>query len=156
MSALPPLTPLSDSYGFDRGTPVDRPYIEDFLATHQAAIHGDGAEVKDSYYLTHHGPGRLKTVTVIDIDPDNPAATLHADLAAPGSLPMAAFDVIILTQVLQFLADPIVGLANCAQALRPNGTLLLTVPCLGRISPSGATYERRRFTPVGLTTILST
>lgn len=155
MTALPPLSPLSDCYGYDRGTPADRPYIDAFLAARQVTIRGDGAEVKDSTYLTRYGAPRLASITVIDIDPGNTAATLRADLTAPGSLPAAAFDVIILTQVLQLLADPAVALGNCARALRPGGTLLLTVPCLGRISPSAAGADRWRWTPAGLATILS-
>jgi SAM-dependent methyltransferase len=155
MTALPPLSPLSDCYGYDRGTPADRPYIEAFLAARQAGIHGDGAEVKDSTYLTSYGAHRLASITIIDIDPGNAAATLRADLAAPGSLPAAAFDVIILTQVLQLLADPAAALDNCARALRPGGTLLLTVPCLGRISPSAAGCDRWRWTPAGLTALMA-
>lgn len=155
MTALPPLSPLSDCYGYDRGTPADRPYIDAFLAARQAGIHGDGAEVKDSTYLTSYGAHRLASITIIDIDPGNAAATLRADLAAPGSLPAAAFDVIILTQVLQLLADPAAALDNCARALRPGGTLLLTVPCLGRISPSSAGCDRWRWTPAGLTALMA-
>jgi SAM-dependent methyltransferase len=155
MTALPPLSPLSDCYGYDRGTPADRPYIDAFLNARQAAVHGDGAEVKDSAYLTRYGARTLTSVTVIDTDPRNTAATLRADLGAPSSLPAGAFDVIILTQVLQLLADPPAALDNCARALRLGGTLLLTVPCLGRISPSGAGSDRWRWTPAGLSALLS-
>lgn len=155
MTAMPPLSPLSDCYGYDRGTPADRPYIEAFLASRQADIRGDGAEVKDSTYLTRYGGPRLASMTIIDSDPGNTAASLRADLAAPTSLPADAFDVIILTQVLQLTADPAAALANCARALRPAGTLLLTVPCLGRISPSGAGSDRWRWTPAGLAALLA-
>ncbi|WP_148083657.1 hypothetical protein [Micromonospora sp. Llam0] len=41
-----PLHPVSDCYGYDRGTPVDRIYIDAFLAHHRTLIHGDAAEVK--------------------------------------------------------------------------------------------------------------
>jgi SAM-dependent methyltransferase len=156
MTVLPSLAPLSDCYGYDRGTPADRPYIDAFIATRHASVRGDGAEVKDGTYLTRHGGDHLASITIIDVDPGNAAATLCVDLAAPGSLPTAAFDVIILTQVLQLLADPAAALANCARALRPGGTLLLTVPCLGRISPSGANCDRWRWTPVGLSTLMGT
>lgn len=150
-----PLTPLSDCYGFDRGTPVDRHYIHAFLNEHAAAIHGDGAEVKDSTYLRRYGDGRLRSVAVIDLDPANPQATLRADLAEAGSLPGAAFDSIVLTQTLQLISDPAAALANCGQALRPGGTLLLTVPALGRISPSGGGNDRWRYTPAGLRHLLT-
>jgi SAM-dependent methyltransferase len=155
MTALPPFTLLSDCYGYDRGTPADRPYIDAFLTARQDTIRGDGAEVKDSAYLARYGARRLHSITIIDINPANAAATLHADLAAPRSLPAGAFDVIILTQTLQLLASPATALANCGRALRPGGTLLLTVPCLGRISPSAVTQDRWRYTPSGLATLLT-
>jgi len=150
-----PMTPVSDCYGYDRGNPVDRHYIEAFLAEHAAAIHGDGAEVKDDTYLRRFGHGRLRSATVIDIDPTSPRATLRADLATAGSLPGAAFDCMVLTQTLQLVHDPAAALANCCQALRPGGTLLLTVPCLSRITPVGGDTDRWRYTPAGLRHLLA-
>ncbi|HET6772162.1 MAG TPA: hypothetical protein VFH36_02565 [Acidimicrobiales bacterium] len=35
-----PREPLSDHYGLDRGTPVDRRYIEGFLSARRGVIHG--------------------------------------------------------------------------------------------------------------------
>jgi SAM-dependent methyltransferase len=151
-----PITPLSDCYGYDRGTPVDRHYIRQFLTSNAGAIRGDGAEVKDDTYLHQFGKERLRTATIIDIDPASPRATLHADIAEPGSLPPGAFDCIVLTQTLQLVSDPARALANCWQALRPGGTLLLTVPALGRISPSGEDNDRWRCTPAGLRHLLVT
>jgi hypothetical protein len=43
-----PYEPLSDQYGFDRGTPVDRRYIEAFLRVHRDAIQGRVLEVQDN------------------------------------------------------------------------------------------------------------
>lgn len=150
-----PITPLSDCYGYDRGTPIDRHYIEAFLAGHKTAIGGDGAEVKDDTYLRRFGEDRLRSATVIDIDPANPHATLHADLAAARSLPAAAFDCIVLTQTLQLVGDPATAVANCHQALRPGGTLLITVPTLGRISRSNPGADRWRLSPAGLRHLLA-
>jgi SAM-dependent methyltransferase len=150
-----PLTPLSDCYGYDRGTPVDRPYIDAFLTAHAALLHGDGAEVKDATYLLRHGGPRLTSVTIIDIDRQNPSATLLTDLSRQGSLPIGTFDCIVLTQTLQLLADPAAALRDCSAALRPGGTLLLTVPSVARISPSGGPADRWRFTPAGLRELLA-
>src|SRR4029453_14668409 len=38
--------PLSNDFGYDRGTPVDRYYIERFLARHQSDVKGRVLEVK--------------------------------------------------------------------------------------------------------------
>ena len=37
--------PMSDSWGFERGTPVDRYYIERFLERNADAIRGDVLEI---------------------------------------------------------------------------------------------------------------
>lgn len=151
-----PLTPLSTCYGYDRGTPVDRVYIDAFLTAHADQIRGAGAEVKDDTYLRRYGAGRLTSTAIIDIDPANPHATVHSDLDRPNSLPTGAYDCILLTQTLQVLSNPVTTLRTCHRALRPGGTLLITVPCLARISPSAGPADRWRFTPAGLDRLLTT
>ena len=49
--------PLSRHWGFDRGTPVDRWYIERWLAGQARDIRGSVLEVKDSGYTTRFGAG---------------------------------------------------------------------------------------------------
>ena len=42
--------PLSNDFGYDRGTPVDRYYIERFLAQHRSDVRGRVLEVKEPIY----------------------------------------------------------------------------------------------------------
>ena len=42
--------PISSSFGFDRGKPIDRRYIEDFLSRHAQDITGRVLEVADNAY----------------------------------------------------------------------------------------------------------
>ena len=149
-----PADPLSDDYGFGRGQPLDRRYIEEFLSHHRDAISGSVLEVGDPRYSKQFGQGRVAATTVVDIDPSNPGATLVADLNEPGSLPADAFDCIILTETLHLLAWPEVCLVNCETALRSGGCLLLTVPALKRQSPRRPESDFWRFTPAGLDLLL--
>src|ERR687897_2990393 len=89
-------TPLSDHWGRDRGTPVDRYYIERFLAEERNAIRGRVLEVMNSEYTERFGVA-VEQRDVIDIDPSNEDATIVADLAAPHSVPSDLFDCFILT-----------------------------------------------------------
>ena len=41
--------PLSDDFGYDRGYPIDRYYIERFLAQHRSHIKGRILEVKEPH-----------------------------------------------------------------------------------------------------------
>jgi hypothetical protein len=145
------LTPFSNWYGYDRGTPVDRYYIERFLSEHAERIRGNVLEVKDAGYTRRFGNGARSYV--VDVDRDNPDADLHTDLNVPGGLPAEFFDCVILTQVLQFLS-PETALANLWTSMAPGGVMLLTVPSLGRLDPHGHDSDLWRWTPNGLAELL--
>lgn len=145
-----PSGPLSDDYGFSRGTPLDRAYIERFLSEHRDRILGSVLELQDSTYTARFGGDRVSTSAILDIDPSNGLATLIADLTQPGALPASAYDCIILTQTMHLLSEPVVCIENCRSALRPNGSLLLTAPVVSRVSPRYPDSDFWRFTPAGI------
>jgi hypothetical protein len=124
--------PVSPYWGFDRGTPVDRHFIERFLAANADALHGRVLEVQDDLYASRLG--RPDHVDVLDIDPQNARATVVADLGVPGSLPENAYDCALVTQVLQFVGPLPEAIANLHATLVPGGTLLATVPTVSRIT----------------------
>lgn len=146
------LRPFSDNYGSDRGTPVDRAYIEEFLASHATDIRGEVLEVKEPEFAQRLGDRRVTRVHVVDIRRDNEQATIVADLCEPRSLPAAQFDCFILTQTLHLLPDVDAALANAWQTLAENGVLLLSVPTISRIDPVESDFWR--FTPSGLEKLL--
>ncbi|MGH8906048.1 MAG: glycosyltransferase [Egibacteraceae bacterium] len=146
--------PFSAHYGYDRGTPIDRHYIESFLHRCRADVSGRVLEVKDATYAQRYG-SRLDRVDVVDIDPANRQATLVADLCQVGSLPAARFDCVILTQTLHLLPEPLEALVNLRQALAPGGVLLITVPTLSRTVRAAEGPDYWRWTPVGLRQLLS-
>ena len=125
-------TPVSAYWGFDRGTPVDRYYIERFLRNHSADIHGRVLEVQDRLYTTRFGT-RVEHSDVLDIDAGNTRATILADLAAAGAISDATYDCIVLTQTLQLIYDVQAAIAHCHRILRRNGVLLATVPSASRV-----------------------
>ena len=122
--------PLSRAFGFDRGTPIDRLYIEDFLEHHSGDIRGHVLEVGDDSYSSRFGGGNIAKQDVLHVNAGNPAATIVGDLADPATLPIARFDCIILTQTLQYVFDVDAAVANIRRALRPGGVALVTVPAL--------------------------
>lgn len=137
--------PLSDAWGYDRGTPIDRHYIERFLAEHSADIRGHVLEVKDSAYTKRFGRG-VEQVDVLDVDVGNPLATIVADLSAADAIPSDTFDCVVLTQTLQFIPDVESAIRNVHRVLRPSGVLLATVPCVSRLARQ---VDYWRFTPAG-------
>lgn len=145
-----PREPLSDHYGLDRGTPVDRQYVEAFLQARRAGIRGSVLEVQDNAYTTRYGGDRVDQSSVVDIDATNPRATLIADLEVVGSLPPDAYDCIILTQTLHLLRRAGRCIENCFAAMRPGGLFLVTAPSVSRVSPTYPDSDFWRFTPAGI------
>jgi len=138
--------PYSRRYGTDRGTALDRVYIERFLEHHSDAIHGEVLEANDDNYTKMFGTSCR--AHVVDIRTTNERATIIADLCVPGSLPRERFDCVILTHTLQLLEDPAVALANICASLVPGGTALITVPSLSRLDLGNTDYWR--WVPAGL------
>lgn len=147
--------PFSERYGFDRGTPIDRYYIEKFLARHANDVRGRVLEVRDSRYTARFGHDEVVSSDVLDIDPRNVEATIVADLAEAASLPPGRFDCFILAQTLQYVADPKVALGNALGTLKEQGVLLLTVPTISRIDPALHAIDRWRLSAAGLETLLT-
>jgi SAM-dependent methyltransferase len=120
--------PLSQWFGFDRGTPVDRVYIEGFLSRNAGPIRGRVLEVGDNSYTLRFGGPAVMRSDVLHVDDSNPHATLIGDLSDGAGLPGAAFDCIVLTQTLHLLFDLRKAVATLHRMLVPGGTLLVTVP----------------------------
>jgi hypothetical protein len=139
-------TPLSDHWGFDRGTPIDRHYIAQFLDAHRDDIRGRVLEVKDRRYADMFGT-HLTRVDVLDIDSTNSAATIVADLSAADVVPSDQFDCIVLTQTLQLIFDLTSTIRHLHRMLRPGGVLLTTVPSITRADRHQQSHDYWRFTP---------
>ena len=147
--------PFSETWGFERGTPVDRMYMERFLERNAGDVRGEALEVMNADYLHRYGGSRLTGAHVVDVDPDNPLATIVADLSEPGSLPVDSFDCVVLTQTLQLVPDVRAALENVWTSMRPGGVLLVSVPTITPVDRTSRGFDRWRFTADGLRTAVS-
>ena len=125
--------PFSTQFGYDRGGPVDRYYIEKFLAKNSHLIKGRALEIGDNEYTLHFGGSNVSVSDILHVDRTNKKATYVGDLSNAPNLPSDAFDCIILTQTLQFIYDFKKAIATCYRILKPGGSLLLTVPGISHI-----------------------
>jgi SAM-dependent methyltransferase len=128
------LEPLSHKFGFDRGTPIDRIYIESFLEAASADIRGTVLEVAERDYTTRFGGERVKRSEVLHSRPGNPEATFVGDLTTGENMPVDRYDCVILTQVLPFVWDVPAAIRHVRRSLKPGGVLLATVPGISQIS----------------------
>lgn len=127
------VTPVSRSFGLDRGQPVDRYYIERFLGQHAADVQGRVLEIGDNHYTRQFGQDRVSQSDVLDLPRDNPNATIVADLARAGHVPGDLFDCIIFTQTLQYVYNLEAAAATLHRLLKPGGVLLGTFPVISQI-----------------------
>lgn len=127
------LDPISRSFGFERGTPLDRYYIENFLQEHSSDIQGHVLEIGDDHYTRQFGGAKVRQSDVLDLNADNRHATIITDLANAGHLPSNMFDGIIFTQTLQFIYNLSSAIATLHRILKPTGVLLGTFPVISQI-----------------------
>jgi SAM-dependent methyltransferase len=143
--ALRRTRPLSERWGADRGQPVDRYYIDRFLAANRQSITGSVLEIQQPTYTERFGVA-VRQSQVLDIDPANERATIVADLARADSVPDDSFDCFILLQTLHYIHDVQAAISHSHRILRRGGVLLCTVPCVSRIEPGSLELEHWRFT----------
>jgi SAM-dependent methyltransferase len=133
MGHLRRVTPLSDDFGSDRGLPVDRFYIEDFLRRYRADVAGRVLEIGEDTYTRRFGGDRVTSSDVLHVKLGNPAATIVDDLSTARTLPEGAFDCAIVTQTLHLIWDVPAALRNLRRILKPGGVLLATFPGISQV-----------------------
>lgn len=128
LGSMRSLLPFSDVFGFDRGTPIDRYYIENFLQAEAGQIKGRVLEIGDNEYTMRYGKERVQQSDILYIDDSNTKATIIGDLCNAPHIEDNSFDAIVLTQTLHVIYDYKSALKTCYRILKPGGTLLLTSP----------------------------
>ena len=128
------ISPISKDWGFDRGTPVDRLYIERFLEAFSSDVQGRCLEVADNAYTKRFGGDRVTHSDVLHNTEGRRQATLVLDLTETANAPENQFDCIICTQTLHLIFDITAAIATLNKLLKPGGVLLLTAPAITQIS----------------------
>lgn len=124
--------PLDPDWGYSRGTPVDRFYIERFLEQNALDVQGEVLEVQEADYTRRFGGQRVTRSDVLDLTPSNTGANVIADLRAAPAIRDDSYDCVILTQTAHVIDDMPAVLRECRRILRPGGVLLATFPATSR------------------------
>jgi hypothetical protein len=128
LRATMPSSPISEEWGLDRGRPIDRFFIEEFLAQHSADIRGRVLEVQSPRYTHLFGKSNVTKSDVLDLSSDNPQATIVADLTNAPHVESEIFDCAIVTQTLPLIWDVRGAVDTLHRMLSQGGVLLITVP----------------------------
>lgn len=146
------LEPMSRKFGFDRGKPIDRYYVENFLIQNKNLIHGHILEIGDNTYTKKFG-SKIAKSDILDIAPSS-VATIVGDLATGQNIPTSTFDCIILTQVIHIIYDIKSTIKHTINALKPGGTLLLTTAGISQYCGCKEYGDYWRFTNLSLYNLL--
>jgi SAM-dependent methyltransferase len=133
--------PVSTLFGFDRGTPIDRYYVERFLSGRAGLIEGRVLEVGDSSYSRRFGGKRVEAFEVLHATSRNSSATIVGDLTDMATLPEAAADCFLCTQTFNFIFEVQKAVQGAHHLLKPGGVLLATVAGISQISR----YDMKRW-----------
>jgi len=160
------LAPISPDWGFDRGTVIDRYYIDRFLARHARDVHGHVLEIGTDEMTKKYGGSQVVRGDVLHVTNAVPPVTIVGDLSDGEGIPSNCFDCVILTQTLNFVYDVRAVVDTLHRILKPGGIALATVPAVTKISrydmdrwgqywsfttKSARRLFEERFSPAGVT-----
>ncbi len=128
------LAPIGPLYGWDRGPPLDRYYIEKFLDGRRDLIRGRVLEISEDTCTREFGGDRVERNDVLHLNDPAPPVTILGDLADAPHIPSDTFDCIIITQTLMVIYDFQKVVETLYRILKPGGTVLATTPGLSQIA----------------------
>ena len=119
------LTPISPIFAIDRGLPIERYYIEQFLDQHRDDVRGVAMEFGDTFYLDKFGDDRVTKKEVFSYV-EAEGATVVGDLTGEVAPTVPPLDCIVCTQTIQMIFDIELSVRRLSDMLEPGGVLLLT------------------------------
>jgi SAM-dependent methyltransferase len=128
-------SPICRDWGYGRGTPIDRHYIDRFVKRHAADVRGRVLEVGTNELTRRYGGERVTCSDVLHVTYAGPPITIVGDLVSGAGLPTGVFDCALVTQTLQFIYDIHAVARTLHRILTPGGVALVTVPGITKISP---------------------
>ena len=126
--------PVSSIFGLDRGIPIDRYYIENFISANKDTIKGEVLEIGDSTYSKKYGNPNFMNYQVLSYSKEDPDVTIIGDLTEHSSLPANTIDCFICTQTFNFIYDFQKAMEGAYLLLKNDGVLLATVGGISQIS----------------------
>ena len=155
-------TPFSSTFGFERGTPIDRHYLHQFFDAHRDLITGNVLEVQTGSYTQRFGH-HVRRADTFDIVPSF-APTFLCDFAHCESvIPSDTYNCLLLPNTLQHFRELDRCLAHAFRVVAPGGAILASsggslpltgdVPDYWRLSPDGWRELLARAWPVADITV---
>lgn len=128
-----------------------REYLDSFLFENVSAMQGEvldvGGRRKQKRGLFRPPVEKVTSWKYLNPDPASEPDLVATAEALP--LPASSADTVVMTEVLEYVSDPLQALREVHRVLRPGGTALVSVPLLSPIHGDWQ-FDRFRFTRSGL------
>ena len=151
--------PLSSRAGAYRGRQITRYFFDCWISSQADSVRGHVAEIGNDGYVRRLGGLKIKKIDVVDIDSENPKATIVTDLSQADSIPDNTFDCFVVPSTFHIIYDFKSALRHSIRILKPGGVLLANFSGFGYI-PAEAPPEYHEwevywhFTPAGVSRVL--
>jgi SAM-dependent methyltransferase len=134
--------PLCPMFGYSRGTPIDRYYLNDFVVSIKDTVVGRTLEIGGrSGNRALYGFHRTTDYLTMDADP-NAEVDIIADAHDRLACPARSFDSIVIINVLEHCARPWEVVENMHTWLTPSGKVFCLVPTAQRVHSIPKDYWR--------------
>jgi SAM-dependent methyltransferase len=134
---------ISNDFGFGRGKPVDRFYIESFIKQHTDKILGSCLEFGDTTYIDLFGKSvKDKYSFNYSSEPSQYKNNIMGDLTKIDTLSKNSFDCILCINVLNFIYDLPIAVEGLKKLIKPNGKIIIT---LAGVSSHISRYDMDRW-----------
>lgn len=132
-----PAEVVSEQMGCNRGTPIDRYYIEKFLKSHIDRIAGRVMEIGDNSYTIQYGKNVSESY-ILTADRgkkgEHGENIIYGDLQTGKGCKDDFLDCFILTQTLPFIYDVRSAANNIVRMLKKDGVALITASGISMVS----------------------
>lgn len=125
--------PVSRKFGLERGSAIDRFYIENFLEENKELICGDCLEIAENTYTLRYGENRVDDSYILHVKGWGENA-IKGDLATGEGIEADRYDCAIITQTMMFIFDIKSVAENIYKMLKKGGNALITVSGISQIS----------------------
>lgn len=133
-----PIEPTSRQFGMERGTAIDRYYIENFLKANSGEITGYVLEIGDNFYTNKFGNNVLKSM-VLHVEGMG-KNVIKGNLATGEGINEEMADCLICTQTIQMIYELDSVVKNIYRLLRRGGCGLITMHGIAHLCMSD--YKR--------------
>ena len=124
--------PLNREFGFTRGTPIDRYYIENWLESNKRLICGDVLEIAENTYTKRFGANNaVSHILHVSIEKEG---FIKGNFETGEGIEENSMDCIILTQTVGFIYECKNVIYNMYKMLRKGGVAMVTTGGISQIS----------------------